>query len=241
MCHRLSRRRQPGVNPNWPSTSPQGRVRWGFSRRRSRESPVLNIGEHAQKRRDRDKDLRGRRPAAESLGGRADLKRPHGLGLSNTVRQTAGSGVRRLDSFQDYRCSTTDDSVVVKSVRALKLPHRGLGISAEVTIYLGTQQAQASKHALQAADIGAIVTEPQRFSSVLRHQPPPVWSLAGDTSMVRTNHFGKLPVSSISHIPLTGGPRQGAAWRSYHGAAAGMGRRSRSESGRGSRSCCRLQ
>jgi hypothetical protein len=39
--------------------------------------------------------------------------------------------------------------------------------------------------------------------------------------MVRVNHFGKLPVSSISRIPPTGGPRQGSAWRSYHGAAAG--------------------
>jgi hypothetical protein len=36
-----------------------------------------------------------------------------------------------------------------------------------MAIFLGTQQAQASKHALQAADIGAIVTEPQRSSSVL--------------------------------------------------------------------------
>ena len=52
-------------------------------------------------------------------------------------------------------------------MRALKLPHRGLGISAEVAIFLGTQQAQVGKHALQAADIGAIVTEPQRSSSVL--------------------------------------------------------------------------
>jgi hypothetical protein len=52
-------------------------------------------------------------------------------------------------------------------VRALKLPHRGLGISAEVAIFLGTQQVQVGKHALQAADIGAIVTEPQRSSSVL--------------------------------------------------------------------------
>ena len=52
-------------------------------------------------------------------------------------------------------------------MRALKLPHRGLGVSAEVAIFLGTQQAQASKHALQAADIGAIVTEPQRSSRVL--------------------------------------------------------------------------
>jgi hypothetical protein len=57
----------------------------------------------------------------------------------------AGSEVGGLDSFQGYRCSTTDDSVVVKSVRALKLPHRGLGISAEVAIVLGTQQAQAGK------------------------------------------------------------------------------------------------
>ncbi|HEX3196527.1 MAG TPA: hypothetical protein VHR39_03125 [Propionibacteriaceae bacterium] len=55
----------------------------------------------------------------------------------------------------------------MKSVRALKLPHRGLGISAEVAIFLGTQQVQVGKHALQAADIGAIVTEPQRSSSVL--------------------------------------------------------------------------
>ena len=69
---------------------------------------------------------------------------------ADTVRPTAGSGVRGLDSFQGYRCSTTDDSVVVKSVRALKLPHRGLGISAEVAIFLGTQQAHAGKHALQA-------------------------------------------------------------------------------------------
>ena len=55
-------------------------------------------------------------------------------------------------------------------MRALKLPHRGLGISAEVAIFLGTQQAHAGKHALQADDIGAIVTEPQRSwtrSSVL--------------------------------------------------------------------------
>jgi hypothetical protein len=90
--------------------------------------------------------------------------------ICNKVRQAAGSGVRGLDGFQGYRRSTTDDSVVVKSVRALKLPHRGLGISAEVAIFLGTQQAQAGKHVLQTADIGAIVTEPQRSctrSSVL--------------------------------------------------------------------------
>jgi hypothetical protein len=78
----------------------------------------------------------------------------------------AGSGVRRLDSFQGYRCSTTNDSVGVKSLRALKLPHRCLGISAEVAIVIGTQQVQVGKHALQAADIGAIVTEPERSSSV---------------------------------------------------------------------------
>jgi hypothetical protein len=58
----------------------------------------------------------------------------------------------------------------MKSVGALKLPHRGLGISAEVAIALGTQQAQAGECTLQAADIGATVTEPQRSwtrSSVL--------------------------------------------------------------------------
>ena len=80
----------------------------------------------------------------------------------------------------------------------------------------------------------------KQHDGVVRHQPPPVWSLAGDTRLVRTNHFGKLPVSSISRIPRLEVHAEGPLGAPIIAQRQGMGWRSRPESGRGSSSCCRL-